>query len=878
LSDQPETPSTPNPPASPAPPGSAKPALSEAQTFWLAAAFLLLVLGYMTIAGCARGPLSAYDDRVHIAWNPLLQEGRGTAELFTRPHYAQYIPVTLLSYKLNYALFGRDALASFRVVNWLLHAASGLLLLALLMRLGLSRLEALFLAAVWTTHPLACESVAWVSQRSNCLAVFFGFAGLLAYVEWHRKWPGLVGGVLGFLLALLSKPAALGFLPLFVAVEVLGGPARLRGEGGENSGTDKTSFLSPNFPAFPVRGWLGAALRLAPLAALAAVFAVVGAERARVALMPPPGGHWYTALLTDLEILPRYLFNIFLPVRLSAFYGVADIESLADGRVYLFGAVLAALVGATLWAARSRRRALFGWLWFFGALGPSLNLVAITFLMQDRYVYYASAGALLVALEVLAGVASRVLPSVAPAPSAVRRSSAGGGACATSAEKADTGLNRPLVYVAGVCVVLLAFAAAARSVLWDGRNLPLLFADAVEKQPESGLARTFYGLVLAEAAGRARAPGPARDPQAAFASGQEALAQFKAAQTKPDFYRYFDPLLVRVVLAREAIRLGQRNEAREALAEGFPPPAPPNSPETGLGPQELGLGFRAAGPGRHGATYLYRLPTVAQGYVVLAEANLQEFSDPVTPEDRAWKLIESARERLAAALALDANCTEVYFRQALISVLEPPKGEPDVAGKATEQLKEARERFRDAAPALEDFLYREMQFAFRPPVPPSRPAALGRLALSQTELLRAQEKPAKEGLALGRRALADAEDALKLDPTFGEAYWVQARVHLLLDELCEKLKDSGGSWEHFNKARGLLLQVPKTSPYFPLAQGTLRTLRPPPPPPAPRPGETKAESPPAPGNSGTDQTSGLSPNFPAPTAEGETRKAEDRRP
>jgi hypothetical protein len=60
-----------------------------------------------------------------------------------------------------------------------------------------------------------------------------------------------------------------------------------------------------------------------------------------------------------------------------------------------------------------------------------------------------------------------------------------------------------------------------------------------------------------------------------FKASEEAVSQLKAAQTKPDFYRYFNPLLVQVTLAQLAIEQGRREDAREALARDFPPAAPP---------------------------------------------------------------------------------------------------------------------------------------------------------------------------------------------------------------------------------------------------------------------------------------------------------------
>ena len=150
------------------------------------------------------------------------------------------------------------------------------------------------------------------------------------------------------------------------------------------------------------------AIRLIPFIVLAAVFTWFILDQSQVRIIPPPGGHWYTALMTDAEIFSRYLWNIVAPVGLSAFYGVADVRTPLDPRFLVNVGVLFVAVSVSIGLARSRRRALFGWLWFFGALGPHINIVATSFLMQDRYVYLSAIGILLVMLELVMGVSGFV--------------------------------------------------------------------------------------------------------------------------------------------------------------------------------------------------------------------------------------------------------------------------------------------------------------------------------------------------------------------------------------------------------------------------------------------------------------------------------------
>ena len=756
----------------------------------LAAAALLAALSGLTVLGCFASPLLPFDDQALVASNPLLKPGASWTALFTRPPHAQYIPLTLLSLRLNYEIFGREAIWSFRAVNALLHLGSGLLLLALLLRLGLARLEALFIAALWTGHPMACESVAWVSERSNCLAACLGLAALFAYARGYGRWPGALGAAFLYLLALLAKPAALGFFPLFVALELLGGPEKMV----TDTILDRQNGVCHHFPR--------ALLSIAPLALLAAVFTALGLAWGQIAIMSPPGGHWYTALMTDTEILARYLFNIFCPLYLSAMYGVRDIASLADPRFWLFSLLLAALAAASLAAARSRRRALFGWLWFLGALAPNANLVAITYLMQDRYVYVASIGALLVGLEVVAGLRLR-LRGASPHPRIPPR----------------------IVSFAGcAAVALFACLAASRSFLWD--NSLSLFQHAVERQPHNAFARIHYAQALSIAAAQFRRPGPFFNLDLARANSEQAVRHFAAALECDDVYRYHDPYGVLVSLAREAVQTRDYRAAREALALGAPPPPPagqappPERPEA-LMDNEFLMEWK-------GHAYRYQGMEVVRARFFLAQADIREFQDPATPPERAWACLARADAALSELARAHAPLSGLLAarvlvalgkfgdRQDVLSVPEFP--DPDA------RLLQARRWLAEAEPCLYEYEFSaEVRAAFAPAAAPSpeRFAALGRIALADAALRRAQAQPSLAADLAGG-ALQHALAAAQLDPAFPEALWMQAQVHLFLENRARQQGDPPAVSEHSRAARDLLGKIPEHSPRFRAAQSLLQ--------------------------------------------------------
>ena len=180
------------------------------------------------------------DDPGYTYLCPFVKDGLSWAnvrEAFTNVrHEAIWMPVTNISYMCTISLFGPGA-GAHHLVNVAIHALNAVLLLWLLVALGqrASRLVtvAFLLAAFWALHPQRVEAVAWIASRKELLCTTFVLGGLLCWLRARRRegwgWiPALAGTYACYALACMSKPTAMCFPFLVLAVEGILWPRQTR--------------------------------------------------------------------------------------------------------------------------------------------------------------------------------------------------------------------------------------------------------------------------------------------------------------------------------------------------------------------------------------------------------------------------------------------------------------------------------------------------------------------------------------------------------------------------------------------------------------------------------------------------------------------------
>ena len=328
--------------------------------------------------------LFVYDDASQVVNNPYLQNFHHLKEIFTTPVWSfvggdyprnYYRPLMSFGYLLCYQLF-RPVPLAFHLVNLVLNLLVVLLMFFVTWRMWNDRLIAFVAAGLFAVHPIHSESVAWIAAITDLelaffyLLTFWFFLGL-SKVRGRRLILSHLLMAVSFALALLAKEPAVTLVVLATVYEHC-----CREDREETNPRIKLSRYGPL--------WLVALIYL--------VFRIhfVGglAARSQFPFMGPD-----VAVFTAFALAGQYVWKLFWPATLSAFYAFHMSTSPSEPRVIEGALTVVGLVFLTAFLWNRARLVCFGLLFFFLNLAPVLYapwMAANVF--TERYLYLPSVG------------------------------------------------------------------------------------------------------------------------------------------------------------------------------------------------------------------------------------------------------------------------------------------------------------------------------------------------------------------------------------------------------------------------------------------------------------------------------------------------------
>ena len=342
--------------------------------------------------------------------------------MFTSTLMGHYIPVTWLTFGLDYTLWGMNPFG-YHLTNALLHATSAAVFYLVALRLlakatsltGLAiRVGGVAATLFFALHPLRAESVAWATERRDVLSGLFFLLTVLMYLTAadgegaRRRWL-LSGSVACYVLALLSKSIVMT-LPLVLVLLDIYPLGRLRLKWGAWREATSWVILREKVPYLVV----GLAGGITSYWAVAASNFLTSVDK----------HGWPARLAMAGYSLWFYVQKTLLPMALSPLYELPALVNPWEPRFLLSGLAVIA-VSILLLALRRRWPAgLTVWVNYGIILGPVSGIVhAGHQLTHDRYSYLSCLGwALLVGAAV--GSIAQAVPAGAVRPWLLKAASA----------------------------------------------------------------------------------------------------------------------------------------------------------------------------------------------------------------------------------------------------------------------------------------------------------------------------------------------------------------------------------------------------------------------------------------------------------------------
>lgn len=407
-----------------------------------------------------------WDDSMIYA-NPQIRslDGENIRSIFTLREGATYQPIRLISYAIDYYFWKLDPIG-YHLTNILFYVLMCIMVFLTLRSLSAHLREdasseshervALFGALLFAVHPVHVEAVTWLTARKEVLQGFFFFLGFYLYLKGREKaginkfiYLALV--LLTILCAILSKPSAVIFPGVIVVYEIARRKEKM------------LDFIKGH------RTFLILSLMMSGLFA----FIVVKVMAEAGGIKPYYGDSFSKNYLVCTYVFLRSIKLLIATLNYSAAYSF--FIPLPVFRIENIIAILATyfLIGFSLFSLRWTKVIFFAFLFFFISILPYLNILPISTLLADRYVFIAS-----FSYAFLLGLLYDRLYSFR-----YRRFS--------------EGFFR-LLAISLLLLILMgySFMTVQRNKMWE--NSYTLWADAVAKHPNSHVANALMGVTYME--------------------------------------------------------------------------------------------------------------------------------------------------------------------------------------------------------------------------------------------------------------------------------------------------------------------------------------------------------------------------------------------
>jgi len=335
----------------------------------LTAVFLIIILGFIIYANSLNGQL-LWDDEFLVEQNLYIRDWSHLADIFTRdiwagsgqPLYNYYRPLHILSYVIDYSLWGLNAFG-YHLTNVILHILVALCVYWFITVLYNNKLLSLLTSILFLIHPIQTETVASVSVRGDSIAALFMLLCLIFYIKAHggSRISFYILTLFSYILALLTKESCL-ILPALLLLYHYTFKRRIR-------------------PGVFI-----------PITAIACGYLFLRSVALKSVLLSPA---WFATASDRIPgffvAMTNYIKLLILPFHLHVEYGnllfnITDPSAIL-GIIICFSVLTYAFI-----KRRNSGIIFFSIAWFFVSLLPVSNLYPVGLYMAEHYLYFPSIG------------------------------------------------------------------------------------------------------------------------------------------------------------------------------------------------------------------------------------------------------------------------------------------------------------------------------------------------------------------------------------------------------------------------------------------------------------------------------------------------------
>jgi len=341
----------------------------------LISVFLILIITFVTFLPSLKNEFTNWDDTGLVVENTAIRElsWRNIRMMFTSSFISTYIPLTILSFSVEYHFFKLNPRA-YHTSNLILHLVNCVLVFCLIYMLSGNSYVSLIAALFFGIHPLRVESVAWITERKDVLYSVFFLGSIISYL-YYKKAQNVRNYYLSlflFILSCMAKGVALT-LPFVL-------------------------FLFDYF--FKRRFNKRLLIEKVPFLGVALIFAAIAIMIQRqTQILQQESFFGLQNIFIACYGLVFYLTKTLLPLHLSAMYPYPEGNGTLMPPIFLLSPIFIFVLSVLVIHSRKyTRKIIFGSSFFLISILPVLELITVAgdAIAADRYTYIPSIGLLFV--------------------------------------------------------------------------------------------------------------------------------------------------------------------------------------------------------------------------------------------------------------------------------------------------------------------------------------------------------------------------------------------------------------------------------------------------------------------------------------------------